>query len=273
MRWLFRAALVAAGLMFLQPSDAAAWGYDAHRAVCAMGWDFAKPATRRAIQRILGQKGRAAFAESCLWADAVIPLRRETAPWHYINTPRDAPMLDLKRDCPADTGCVVSAIAEQERILRNATHPDVRRDALRYLAHLIGDVNQPLHIGFADDRGGNLIKGAYLGKPINIHGLWDYRILEEMHEPWPALTKRLEREITRSNRATWTNTEAPQWAEESFIAARAPQVAYRPDSQGFDWDESYADMVLPIIDERLKMSGIRLAYTLDRALTPSKTAP
>ena len=262
-----------AGVVLAIPHPAHAFGYDGHRVVCAIAWDGLKPTTRKKVAAIIGRSvpgktGRAAFVESCLWADEVGLLRPETKPPHYVNVPRDATAIDLARDCPPETSCVIRAIPDQEQALRTAKTPDARRDALRFLAHYVGDIHQPLHTGYVDDRGGNAIKGVFMGKASNLHGLWDYGLMEATREPWAKMVRRLENTITRSNRRSWTVTGPREWADESFIAARSPQALYTLASKDFTFDMTYATANLPTIEERLKMAGVRLTQALERALRP-----
>src|SRR6185436_7514122 len=95
--WLGLIALLL-GLPFNAP--AWAWGADGHRIVCAIAWDEMRPAIRHQVERVLGEKGRNAFAESCNWADEMRPSRPETAPHHYVHVPRGAAGVDITRDCP-----------------------------------------------------------------------------------------------------------------------------------------------------------------------------
>jgi hypothetical protein len=73
-------------------------------------------------------------------------------PYHFINFPKDANAYDQQRDCKL-RNCIIEAIAWYIQVLNS---PDAsrneRRIALRFVAHLVGDIHQPLHAGFAEDR-------------------------------------------------------------------------------------------------------------------------
>ena len=68
--------------------------------------------------------------------------------------------------------------------------PDAERaEAMILLGHWIGDIYQPLHVGFSDDRGGNSIhvkrgpKQGQSDKPCkvgsyNLHSVWDNCVVE-----------------------------------------------------------------------------------------------
>jgi hypothetical protein len=78
-----------------------------------------------------------------------------------------------------------------------------RLEALKYLGHWVGDVHQPLHVSFEDDRGGNEvgISGGLCN--WNLHAVWDRCIIEQglPGDPY-ALARQLLDEVTNQDRAT-----------------------------------------------------------------------
>ena len=253
-------------LACLLPSPSIGWGGDGHRIVCAIAWDDLRPSTRKTVLEILGKDGRDNFADSCNWADAVRPIRPVTAPHHFVNLPREAANVQVSRDCPPERGCVVTAIAEYQAILRDSKDANQRRDALRFLAHYVGDIHQPLHVGYADDMGGNAIKGQFMGKATNLHGVWDFGLLEASGVEWHRMAQRLRSEITPSLRKTWTASTPLDWANESRVANRSPQIGYSLESQGFNFDSGYLNANVPTAEWRLKMAAVRLANLLEETL-------
>ena len=63
--------------------------------------------------------------------------------------------------------------------------------ALKYLVHFVGDVYQPLHAGYADDRGGDQFQLQAFMRGTNLHALWDSGIINNMGEDVEMLTARL----------------------------------------------------------------------------------
>lgn len=245
-----------------------AWGDNGHRIVCAIAWDEMRPATRRKISKILAEKGgKVAFANSCNWADDIRADRPETAPHHFLNVAADAASVDLKRDCPPERGCVVTAIEQHLQTLRISRDPAARGEALRFVAHYIGDIHQPLHVGHVEDHGGNSIKGTFMGRPSSLHHVWDFGLLEATGETWQQTAKRLRAQITPALRDVWSDTGALDWAEESYAAVRAARVGYAMASQNFNWGDAYARANLPVAEMRIKMAGVRLAQTLEITLS------
>ena len=90
--------------------------------------------------------------------------------------------------------------------------PDEERlKALKYVVHFVADVHQPLHAGFADDRGGNKYQLQAFGRGTNLHAVWDVGLVEH----WPGGARAL-RAAVGAEKSTVDASFAPgKWAEES----------------------------------------------------------
>lgn len=53
---------------------------------------------------------------------------------------------------------------------------DAKSEALKFIVHLIGDLHQPLHVGFADDAG-ELSIGLSKPDETNLHNVWNFNFL------------------------------------------------------------------------------------------------
>jgi len=105
------------------------------------------------------------------WADRVIYLESNpvdflnwlwTKELHYVNTPDWVCNYDRNRDCnwTSAQNCIDGSIQNYTRRLANAKQDDIQQqEALKFLVNFIGDAHQPLHAGFASDKGGNTIEG------------------------------------------------------------------------------------------------------------------
>ena len=77
---------------------------------------------------------------------------------------------------------VFGTILEQLDILKNSQASfDLQEEAMWFIGHFVGDIHQPMHVGYPEDLGGNR---HYLefenGKRTNMHKLWDGQIIEHM---------------------------------------------------------------------------------------------
>ena len=246
----------------LETAPARAWGWDGHRIVCAMAWDELTPPIRAKISDILEGGGRDAFAESCLWADDVIRWRAETAPWHYLNVPPGATKVDVARDCAQPNSCAVEQITLHAARLRSPS----ALDDLRFTAHFVGDIHQPLHVSYAADRGGNQIKGTFNGLDSNMHAVWDYNMLDSTHRTWPEIAADLHGRITDAQRGAWAGGTPLDWANESLAITLSAPVGYHAYDPPFVLGDDYAKTHLPSVYQQMEKAAVRLARVLTDAL-------
>ena len=245
------------------------WGPQGHRLVAMVAANHLTPAARQNVRALLGHE---TLADVAVWADAyVADGHRETQPWHYVNIPDGLPYA-AGRDC-ARHDCVIDRIQDhRERLANRALGHSERAMALRFLVHFIGDVHQPFH-AIGTERGGNGIPVSIFGSPTcgrgdsdrfgcNLHGLWDSELIGHRRLRDGAYAAELERQISaRRLRASGTPLE---WAMESHALARAALLP-----AGADAGEAYYRAHIAQIDERLALGGLRLARTLNDALTES----
>src|SRR3954452_23520757 len=143
--------MVAVVLLSSAPcSQALAWGKEGHRIVCQIAFDEASPTTRDAITTLIaGDPTFHTFAESCVWPDD----SRQRPEEHFVDVPHYAQAI-VDYQCPLADTCVVSAIAlDFGRPKLPEAGPAGHLEALKFLGHWVGDVHQPLHVSFVDDRG------------------------------------------------------------------------------------------------------------------------
>ena len=162
------------------------WSGDAHEhitrvALSVIGKDRA---TRRYLHDHLGDTE--AIVVSSVWADSDEAETRypKSNELHFSHTPlRHCGDFVMSRDCGfrGSGQCIVTGIAD---MIIQATNPEAtlrdRADALKFVIHLIGDIHQPLHTGFAEDFGGVAIDLSRAEPAMNLHQLWDYGILVKL---------------------------------------------------------------------------------------------
>jgi hypothetical protein len=248
--------------------DALAWGDLGHRVICEIAFRLVQPDTRAAVSRLIASDTEfKTFADSCVFPDH--PRRR--APEHFINLPRDAKAL-TSDECPQADKCVLTAILADSKVLASKAETDADRlIALKSLGHWVGDIHQPLHVSFGDDRGGNNIRvnGQCSG---NLHATWDNCLVLYAVGPdaSDAATDLVE-EIPPEMRARWNASGPGDWANESFAIAGATKTGYcmvhetscDPAAGSVTVSKEYLDANQPIVREQLLKAGVRLARLLD----------
>jgi hypothetical protein len=266
-------------LVFLFPDPSAAWGAVGHRTVAYIAQDRLTPATRAAVREILGMDQDLASVST--WADSIVRIRPETAPWHFFNLDvrQDQSEYDISGVCPRHD-CVVDQIEKDMAVLREPFAP--RRDkkeALKFLVHFLGDIHQPLHCSDDHDRGGNEKWFRYYGPTghsrhyswIEFHSFWDNLLQPKAKENPRRLATRLEKEINPMDEKAWAGGKPSNWAYESFLIAQEDIYKELPEGPllqrnrwGRDLPEDYYSVRMRlIVDHQLQKAGIRLAYLLN----------
>lgn len=263
----FRTALAA--LAVLAPSLAFAWGPQGHRLVADIAWDGLAPETREQVQQLLQGEPEPSLAGIANWADQLRELDpglgRRSASWHYVNIGEDECHYHAPTACP-DGNCVVEAIRAQSDILSDRARSDAERlQALKFVVHFVGDVHQPLHAGYAHDKGGNTVQVNLDGKGSNLHRLWDSGLLNTAGLDDEAYLARLDLlPLVIADRPVLPPA-APQWAEQS--CSIAVSEGFYPAGAKIDGD--YVEQWRPVAEEQLRRGGIELARLLDAALAPA----
>jgi hypothetical protein len=260
---------------------ALAWGALGHRLIGEIAERHLTPAARAQVDLLLAGEPEPTLAGVANWADTMRnddPERfKRTSRWHYVNAKGGGCDFELPRDCP-DGDCVIAAIDKQRAILGDRGQPlAARREALKFLVHLIGDVHQPMHAGNRTDSGGNgfqislrtdlepeaYARAKYVNGVMgtNLHSVWDYYILGESRLtlqqyadkldalPWPP--------------AAGASLSPPEaWAREScgLIDARG----LYPDAHKMD--HTYLDRMRPLAEQRVRQAAYRLAAVLNATL-------
>lgn len=278
---MVRTAALAATSLLLYSPPAAAWGGLGHEAICELAFlDLEDSARQRVLALIQLDQEFSTFRASCNWADRP----RQRAEEHFVNLPRTATGLG-DEPCPLAEKCVVTAIEADVAVLASDAATDqAKLSALKFLGHWVGDIHQPMHAGFQDDRGGNQVSTP--GSSCdNLHTLWDRCLVEERLGMDTSLVGEIRAGITDEQRAAWLASEAAVWANESVAIARRPDVGYcvmvgdacqyDAGNREFDdgepkkvlvVDDAYLDRQAPVARERIAMAGVRLAGLLNQAL-------
>jgi hypothetical protein len=254
----------------LVPANSSAWGPAGHRIVGVEAINLLDARARASVIEILGGDSADLINEACSWPDAVrkTPEWEWSAPLHYVNIARNSGHFDRQRDCP-DGLCVTDALARYTNDLANPSLTAERRwQAFAWVCHLAGDLHQPLHAGYRDDRGGNYVEIEYRGETANLHQFWDRVLIRSRLGPndaWerPCAGREREESLEKLNAA-----EFVVWTDESH--ALAERSAY-PSSRVID--EPFAEESWLIVRRQWQKASWRLARILNATLGEGEIIP
>jgi len=247
-----------------------AWGEEGHKIVAQIASDRLSDDSNQYLAALLDGTKYDTLPEIAPLADDYDHSSggRWSSSCHYVNLPRDATNYDSSY---CGKCCVVGAIANYTKLLaQEVSSPQVcefgKKDEpcpLEFLVHYVGDCHQPLHISYADDRGGNSVKVKFINKKTNLHSVWDTYIIQRWLKDYSDATEYLNKEIANNpdKIAKFESQLKPAtWADESFQITQ--NNVY--DFDGDELDESYYKENLSIIQWRLIAAGVRLAATINK---------
>ena len=297
---LWNILVMVGALCFSVP--AFAWGEEGHHIVCQIAYEKLTDKSRTEVDRLLSSAPTAKyrrFSTACLFADAW----RNDHKDNKVLGRNDDHYLNLKRTdrsfsgdgCGITTNCVVKAVRDDLGILSNKTQSDkLRRIALTFLGHWVGDLHQPLHVAFKNDGGGNGIPvtGACDAQRIdNLHSVWDTCIIRSqiyvstvkkssiITDPlFDKAVDDLIAGVTPEISAKSKTGTPSDWADESFGISISASTHYCADkivsgkptecqpTSVFIINADYLKNNAVIERERLQLAGLRLADMLNKAL-------
>jgi nuclease S1 len=252
------------------PSTVAAWGPQGHRLVGTIADAKLSRQAQREVARLLRGEPQPTLAGVSNWADELREndpdLGKRSARWHYVNLAEDGCVYDAPKHC-RNGDCVIEAIRSQLALLADRRQPDaVRTQALKFVVHFVGDLHQPLHAGYARDRGGNDHQLQVRGQGSNLHRLWDGDIVNTLSRNEKRNLKRLRglpmpQGLNQTDPGHWAEAACRIVLRDGFYP---PQGTLAPD---------YLPRWAPIADRQLRLAGEHLARLLETALTAPARRP
>lgn len=232
------------------------WGKTGHRAVGEIAEQYLTPKTKKAVSELLDGHSLAFVAN---YGDDIKSERKydKYGPWHYVNFPFSERYENFPKDKKGD---IIHGIETAIDVLKNKNSS--REDKVFYLKmliHFIGDMHQPLHLGLAEDRGGNRIQVRWFNQGTNLHTVWDSKMLDsyqmsytELAENADVLTKKQLEEIQKGTVLDWVY-EIRELTQEVYNSAKdGDKLSYR-----------YMYDYMNPLRSQLQKGGIRLAVLLN----------
>lgn len=148
-----------------------------HRIISDIAYQNLSKKARKQTDNVLGVKG---IVYESSWADEIRSDNnyKYSYQWHYQNLKDNMTSDDLKRliDNPNSEGehLLYAINLMIERLGKDKNDAE----ALKFLVHFIGDMHQPMHLGRADDLGGNKVSMQWFGRNTNVHAVWDGQITD-----------------------------------------------------------------------------------------------
>lgn len=263
MKFMLKNVLVFTALV--SSTFAFGYGVTGHRVVAEIAENNLTRKAKKNLKKIIGDQKLAYWAN---WPDFIkadtTGTWKHTDTWHYVNISPQPNFKMFSDSLQAQTGpnlyTQIKALTSQ--IKDKNTAPNEREIALRFLIHLVGDSSQPMHVGRAEDLGGNTIKLKFFGDNTNLHSLWDSKLVDFQKYSYQEFAAILDVKSKDEVRQIQQGT-LEEWFYDSHLKANdiyANTVADK--SYAYDYNYKYAGM----LEQQLLYGGLRLAKILNEIL-------
>ncbi|WP_456376322.1 S1/P1 nuclease [Lutibacter sp.] len=232
------------------------WGATGHRTIGKIAEDYLKGRTKRKIAEILDGQSLSLVAT---FGDDIKSDKRynQFYTWHYVNMPFGVKYEDSNKNPEGD---LVFGIEKCKTIIKdkNATKED-KAFYLKMLIHLIGDLHQPMHVGRAEDKGGNTIQVQWFNDGTNLHRVWDSNMINHFNMTYTELatnsdkiSKEQVKYLQKGTIADWAN-ETQKLAIKTYASVKiGEKLGYKYMYDNFG-----------LVRSQLQVGGIRLAKVLN----------
>ena len=258
-----------------------AWGATGHRAVGEIADAHLSPRAKLKLKLIM--KGES-LAQAATWADEIKSepeTYKDTFNWHFTDWPDEM----KEHDEAHSSGKLLTSISEQMAVIKNAeVSSEKKKMAIRFLAHLIGDLHMPLHVGNGIDRGGNFCKVTFHKSTTNLHALWDEGMIDQARLSFSELARFSSEAKTLKDRRSAEEGSVVDWAKESKnLRAGVYPENVKPQKMNMSTKEycvdgnvpadqmpklgyEYSYRFFPVVKDQLYNAGVRLALLLNQIL-------
>lgn len=241
--------------LILLPLKSYSWSEKGHSLVAEIAFKYLDKNTKKMVREYLDGMS---IKEAANWMDDIKKDKSydNLKPLHYVNFEKDEIVKDIC--CNNIISALNNCIAKLKKY-KNLSKQEVKTN-LCYLFHLIGDLHQPLHIGYGSDKGGNTFQVNFNGKGTNLHSLYDSGIIEYKKVKLRQCLK--EKNYSNIEIDEIQKIDVVNW---SINSRKYLDTIYKVENNKISDD--YLNENLPIIKSQLHLAGIRLAGVLEEVFS------
>lgn len=233
-----------------------AWGNTGHRAVGEIAEQLLNRKARKALKKLLDNES---LAYAGTYMDEIRSDRAFDSlyTWHFVTIPDGKTYADIEKE-PA--GDIIEAIHRMiDDLKSDRLSIEEKAFAVKILAHLIGDIHQPLHVGRPGDKGGNTVQVQwhYISN-YNLHKVWDEGMIDFSNLSYTEISDNILRVTSEEQVEDWQSSTPEQWALES-MSYRESLYDIGDGKLGYNYNYIH----FPIVQHRIAQAGARLAGVLN----------
>jgi len=160
-------------IAMLFPIKTLAWGNKGHAFVAEVAFKYLDRKTKKTVLQYLDGM---TIEEAANWMDNI---KKDHSydymkPYHYANFDKGTNVIEVNGDnIVYQLNKTIAELRNKQKLSKEEI-----KTKIEILLHLVGDLHQPLHVGYGSDKGGNSAQINYRDKGTNLHSFWDYGIIE-----------------------------------------------------------------------------------------------
>jgi hypothetical protein len=240
-------------LLFNITSFSYGWGKVGHHIIVEVAKDYISKNVQDSVTKYLGDM---TWESASTWMDE---LRGDAKydymkKWHYINIDKGNhydTTIENGNNVVKQLEIAISNLKNKSKLTKEEINLNIK-----VLFHLMGDLHQPLHVGYGNDRGGNDVKVTYNAKVFNLHRIWDTDVIESQKNTTENVLDLLSKTSHRKLKKM-AKGDIVQWFDQTRVLL---DLAYTyPDVIS----DEYINKCYPVIENQLLLGGVRLGKILN----------
>lgn len=252
-------ALIVLSVLFISPdifAKANFWGATGHRTVGEIATNHLTQTAKDQINALLDYQSLALVSS---YGDEVKSDSNfdQYKSWHYVNFPFEVSYENSEKDPKGD---LITGINKCISVLKDKTASKADKAFyLKLLVHFIGDMHQPLHVGLASDRGGNMIEVTWFNIKTNLHSVWDDKMIESYKMSYTELADNAGH-LSELQIAEIQKGSIIDWVNDNRIVSKK---VYNSAKSGDNLSYKYMYDNFGLVRSQLENGGLRLAKLLN----------
>jgi hypothetical protein len=254
-------------IWFLGLQQLGAWDVTGHRVVGEIAQQHLSAQAKLWVKNILQQEE---LFSASTWADEIKSKAewKRASSWHYLNCPANILLSERKK---SDEGDVLVAMEAMMKILLGSPVSAPfkglsKNQALKFLIHFVGDLHQPLHVGWASDKGGNDVSLYWFEQKTNFHRLWDQHLVDHYKLSFTEWLRFLDNKVTEADKKKSKKSLSSRFDDDFLSWAMESREALNfiyPPNQSLHLGYAYVDQFSSLLWSRLYLAGWRLNHVIE----------
>lgn len=248
------------------------WGPKGHDVVAAIAEKHLSEETKAILNEILDGHSIVYYSS---WMDSIQNSPEweskysHTKTWHYANVDKGETYQTMKKNEKGDVVTALTTITEKLKTFYPDNLYSIEADDVKMIIHMVGDMHCPMHAGRLSDLGGNRMKVRWFGRNTNLHSTWDSKMIDSArtwsYSEWCEHLDILDPEHVQMY---WSGSFEDWFVETVGMAAQVYEYVENLGEENPNLSYQFVYDFSPMLEDRLVVGGIRLAYVLNSIFDP-----